>query len=207
MRDGNLNKTTRAYNLNAEDYHAKFSKYEEYRNQMESFAEMLPASSTVLDMGCGTGVNAGLLTEAGHKVTGIDNSSGMLKLAEKYCGSAKFEECSVLNYRASEKFDAVVLSFIIVHLIDDDAEALIRRLPGFLNTSGYLYLSYMSGKTTGFETTSFSNSEIFFNYYESGAVVEKLAESGFKLLKSDSSLYEEPDGTSTEEVFQVFRLL
>jgi len=206
IKEGGLDKTTRAYNLNADGYHAKFSKYEEYRRQMTSFAALLPASSEVLDMGCGTGVNAGLLSDAGHKVTGIDSSSGMLELAGKHCRSAVYKECSVLDYMPQAKFDAIVLSFIIVHLSSDDADSLIGRLAGFLNKPGYLYLSYMSGKNSGFETTSFSSSEIFFNYYESSAVEKKLVKAGFKLLESSSAGYDEADGTITKDVFQVYTI-
>ena len=201
-----MSKTTEAYNQNAENFHEKFSVFEEYRRQVTAFAEILPPHSRVLDIGCGTGVNAGYLVEAGHEVTGVDNSAGMLELARKYCSKAQFEECSVLDYYPAEKYDAVIMSFIIVHLNDADAVELLRRVPDFLNPQGYLYLSYMSGKSPGFETTSFSDSEIFFNYYNSSLIRDKLAEVGFALLKSNSAPFEESDGSLTEEFFQIYNL-
>ena len=41
--------------------------------------ELLPSGSTVLDVGCGTGVFASRLAAKGYEVTGVDPSAGMLE--------------------------------------------------------------------------------------------------------------------------------
>ena len=46
--------------------------------------ERLPPGSRVLDVGCGTGIpTARQLADAGHRVTGVDISDGMLALARR----------------------------------------------------------------------------------------------------------------------------
>ncbi|MBI9109274.1 MAG: class I SAM-dependent methyltransferase [Spirochaetales bacterium] len=207
MESSQLKKTTEVYDNNAAKYHAKFSKYEEYRRQVLGFADLLQPESRVLDMGCGTGVNAGLLSDAGHKVTGVDNSEGMLEVAAEHCRSAVFKYSSVLDYRPEDSYDAILLSFLIVHLTDDEADLLLRRVSGFLCRPGYLYISFMTGKAAGYETTSFSGSELFFNYYSSEVIRGKLEGEGFKLLRENSAPYVETDGTKTEDIFQIYTLL
>ena len=44
--------------------------------------ELVPPGSTVLDVGCGTGSLAVLLSEGGHAVTGVDLSPRMIEAAE-----------------------------------------------------------------------------------------------------------------------------
>ncbi len=63
------------------------------------------------------------------------------------------------------------------------------------------FISFMEGRKNGFETTSFSKEEIFFNYYLSEEVELILDNNGigiFKIIKQD---YPEPDGTLTTDVF------
>jgi ubiquinone/menaquinone biosynthesis C-methylase UbiE len=55
----------------------------------------LPASSRGLDVGCGIGVQAGLLAEAvgqAGRVTGLDASASLLELAQNFTGQASLSE-------------------------------------------------------------------------------------------------------------------
>jgi SAM-dependent methyltransferase len=51
----------------------------------------------VLDLGCGSGIWARALTDAGYDVLGIDLSPAMLKLAREHAPKAKFLEASYLD--------------------------------------------------------------------------------------------------------------
>ena len=51
----------------------------------------------VVDLGCGSGIWARALTDAGYEVLGIDLSPEMLKLARKRAPKAKFVEASYLD--------------------------------------------------------------------------------------------------------------
>ena len=59
----------------------------------------------------------------------------------------------------------------------------------------------MEGKEKGFETTSFSKEEIFFNYYLTEDVELILENNGIGILKIVKQDYPEPDGTLTTDVF------
>ena len=92
---------------------------EQEKEAWNSLLKRAPGEETldVLDVGCGTGVLSLLLSEIGHKVTGIDLSDGML-------GRAK-EKADDQSLRAEFRLDdAENLSFDVVisrHLLSDAA--------------------------------------------------------------------------------------
>ncbi|MEU4237227.1 class I SAM-dependent methyltransferase [Actinoplanes sp. NPDC026619] len=58
---------------------------------VERVSALLPTDASVVDLGCGTGLpTAKILTEAGHRVVGVDISEGMLKLARNQVPAAEF---------------------------------------------------------------------------------------------------------------------
>jgi SAM-dependent methyltransferase len=50
------------------------------------FARMMPAGGRILELGCGTGRVMKQLLRAGHGVTGVDESAGMLAIAREHLG-------------------------------------------------------------------------------------------------------------------------
>lgn len=72
----------------------------------------LKPGATILDIGCGTGRHSIELAKRGFKVTGIDQSSGMLEQARKKAEAAKVDleliECPAQNYKPERKFAAVI---------------------------------------------------------------------------------------------------
>ncbi len=200
-----MNRTWESYESSADKYNKKFSQYNPYRRQIGHYIEELPARARVLDMGCGTGVNAGEFSRAGFEVHGFDFSEAMLTIARENCPSGSFSRSSIQEYQPSERFDGVCLSFIIVHLPDEEVETLISRLGSLLNPEGLVYISFMSGKTPGYETTSFSDGEIFFNYFTKEWITALFTKDRFIPVYSAVEPYREPDGSLTEDNFLIFR--
>lgn len=65
----------RGYNRVAERYDEAFPPAEKYERLITDLLARLPTGSTVLDLGCGSGVPvARALVEAGHQVLGVDFS-------------------------------------------------------------------------------------------------------------------------------------
>jgi SAM-dependent methyltransferase len=55
-------------------------------------------SGLVVDLGCGSGIWARALTEAGYDVLGVDQAADMLRIARRKAPRARFEQASVLDY-------------------------------------------------------------------------------------------------------------
>jgi len=93
----------------------------------------------ILDVGCGTGLNAKELAAKGHKVTGIDISAVAI---EKFRAAGfEGEQCDItqgIPY-PDNTFDMVYASEVIEHLVD--TEAFLAETYRVLRPSGQLVLS------------------------------------------------------------------
>jgi ubiquinone/menaquinone biosynthesis C-methylase UbiE len=173
-----------------------------YKKSIEKFISFLPPKCSILDVGCGPGVNALHFTAHGHHVTGIDFSKEMIKLAREVCPAGTFRVEDVNEISLDKKYNAVCASFVIVHLTDNQTFRFFKKLPRLLTgDKPKLYLSFMTGKTPGNETTSFSENPIFFNYYDQEVIKQKLAALGFVVLSEETQPYPETDGSITNDVF------
>ena len=82
----------------------------------------------VLDMGCGTGGHAVLLAERGYRVTGIERSPDMLRVAHDKAGTANVEvrwvEGDIRQAEAGGPYDAALLMFAVLGYQVTNAEVL-----------------------------------------------------------------------------------
>jgi 2-polyprenyl-3-methyl-5-hydroxy-6-metoxy-1,4-benzoquinol methylase len=73
---------------------------------------------TILDLGCGTGAHALLLSRMGYKVAGIDRSSEMLSIAQEKADKLQLEvdfyKNSIQTANIGRKFDAVISMFAVM---------------------------------------------------------------------------------------------
>lgn len=197
-------RTITAYDKIAGIYAYKFMNFEIYTNKIKEFIEFLNTGDNILDLGCGPGNVGKQLALCGKDftVTGIDLSEEMLKIAEQNVPNATFycQDIRTINF-SEESFEAIILSFCIVHLSDDEMINLIEKVSKYLKKNGKLYLSFLEGTKKGLETTSYSKEAIFFNFYlieEVQLILENNGISIFKIIKQD---YPEPDGILTTDVF------
>jgi ubiquinone/menaquinone biosynthesis C-methylase UbiE len=197
-------KTIEAYNDTAESFAERFMDLKLYRKNLAHFIDFLSPGSSVLDLGCGPGNIARLLVDSKRefKVCGIDLSAAMVKLAAGNVPEASFRVGDIrwLDKRPGE-YDAVVASFCLPHLTDEEAGDLIKNIGYVLKAGGFLYLSCMEGEKSGFEYTSFSpDRELFFNYYSESFVRKMLHHGGLKVIDFIRQEYPEPGGGMTMEM-------
>jgi SAM-dependent methyltransferase len=76
----------------------------------------------ILDVCCGTGHLAGLLTARGFRVTGIDASAEMIALARGHLPAAEFHVADASRFKVLGKFDGAVSTFdSLNHILTCDA--------------------------------------------------------------------------------------
>ena len=81
-----------------------------------------PATTTILELGCGTGNHAMLLAKEGYQVHGVDLSQEMLGYANERCDrlspalatKLQFSQGDLLQVRLDRKFDVVLSLFHVI---------------------------------------------------------------------------------------------
>jgi SAM-dependent methyltransferase len=98
------------------------------------FLPRLPARGRVLDVCCGSGYLAGLLSARGYRVHGFDASPAMIDLARVHAPDASFEVADATGYRARARFDGAVSTFdSLNHILNlADLTASLRRVSSAL---------------------------------------------------------------------------
>ena len=196
--------TILAYNRNAEKYNAKFANFAAYKEKMVEFQKgFIPESARILDLGCGPGNNITTLQslDDSYSFTGVDFASDLLDIAKENHPTCTFFNQNICTLKVEEQYDIILASFCVVHLIHAETEGLIKYISESLVQGGSLYISFMEGNSSGFESTSFSEDEIFFNYYQAGDIVKMLNDCGLEVKEMSTQDYPEQNGSTTTDVF------
>ena len=130
----------------AEKYQGQHSHNPFQTALTERVAGLLPAGSSVLDLGCGTGVpTAKILTESDHRVVGVDISGGMLRLAREQVPAAEFVQADFAGLPADfGSFEAVTAFFSLLMLSKAQIEATLTKAAGWLKPGGHLALGMVN---------------------------------------------------------------
>jgi SAM-dependent methyltransferase len=106
----------------------------------------LPPGARVLDVGCGAGHLASLLTARGYGVTGIDVSSAMIRHARENAPEAEFHVCDAAQFRVPAEFDAAVSTFDSVnHILSREGlEAMVRNTAAALKPGARFVFDLLS---------------------------------------------------------------
>lgn len=196
--------TTLAYNRNAKRYNVKFADFTAYKEKIVEFQKgFIPVGARILDLGCGPGNNITTLQalDKSCSFTGIDLSNDLLDIAKVNHPSCTFLNQNICTLKVEEQYEIILASFCVVHLTHAETESLIKYISESLVLGGSLYISFMEGHSSGFESTSFSEDEIFFNYYQAGDILKMLNDCGLEAKEMSTQDYPEQNGSSTTDIF------
>jgi SAM-dependent methyltransferase len=148
---------------------------------LEELLVDLPAQSRVLDAGCGSGVPVSRrLLEAGHRVVGMDFSSGQLSLARKLItgGQLVRGDLNELPY-GSGSFDAVVSFYAIIHVPRKAHSSLFREIYRVLRPNGRTLLCLGWGDLPAdLDGESWLGVPMFWSHFDQGTNLALLSEVG-----------------------------
>jgi cyclopropane fatty-acyl-phospholipid synthase-like methyltransferase len=124
------------YDLCAKAYAA--ARREDDTDQLKPLLELLPADSTVLDLGCGAGIPIARRLAARHRVTGVDVSKRMLRLARAAVPEARFVHGDISEVELNgSPYDAAVAIYVLFHLPRETHGRIFRRVWSWLRPGGY----------------------------------------------------------------------
>lgn len=141
------------------------------------FLESISPDGHIMDAGCASGRDSRYFLEQGYRVTAIDASAALCKLAEVYIGQPvlclRFEELSFESC-----FDGIWASLSLLHVPRQDFPDVLQRLYRALKPGGVLYATFYYGDG------ELRRGNVFFNDYDEVSFGEALASCpGFKPVR------------------------
>lgn len=98
-----------------------------------------PSTTSILDVGCGTGRHAKLLTEKGYSVHGVDLSWQMLEIARlSETTELTFSQGDIRSFRLNKRFDAITSLFHVMsyQTTNEDVVKSLLTIREHLNDDG-----------------------------------------------------------------------
>lgn len=171
-------KTINYYIENVKDLHP----YKESK----SFLYLLDKKSSILDIGCGYGRDSKIFADKGFKVTGIDLSKKMVKIARKLVKNADFKAMNMMTLNLKkESFDAIWANAAFCHISKKDIPKAIKEAYRVLKKNGIFYLSLKKGKGELLEADErYGGVKKFWSFFQKKEIEKILKKTGFKIIKS-----------------------
>ncbi len=183
-----LSQTRDAYNKTADAY--KFLSISQHPiASAELFLKHIPQEGTILDLGCGPGRDAKIFSERGYKITGVDFSSEMIKIAKEEAPKATFFEADLQELDLPDhSFDGVWANRSLLHVPKNNIKNVLLKIHSLLKENGFFYMSVKKGNNEFFgHDIRYTEHEIykFWSFYEPEEISDILKENGFSIENID----------------------
>ncbi len=169
------------YNENAKKYFETTYKAN-MSKQYEMFLKYIKERGSILDFGCGSGRDSLYFKDLGYKVTAIDGSEEMCKLARQYTGLA-VKHMQFLDLCDIEAYDGIWACASILHAPRKQMIDILKKMRNALQHDGSMYVTLKNGTTD--EITPECRS---YSYYSKDEFEEKADSANLKVVEYTSSL-------------------
>ncbi len=130
------------YEKNAREFNQQRSKNLFEKLWLEKFLSHLSKNAEILDVGCGTGDPiAKFLIEAGKRITGIDYSSGMIKIAKETFPNQEWIVGDMCNLHLMKNFEGIISWNAFFHLTQDEQRKVLPEFSKYLKPGGVIMLT------------------------------------------------------------------
>jgi ubiquinone/menaquinone biosynthesis C-methylase UbiE len=166
----------------------------------------LAPGSSILDLGCGSGVPASqALAAAGHNVTGVDVSGRMVELAKGQVPTGQFIREDMLRVQFDDaSFDAIVAYFSLLMLPKRDVVAMLGRIARWLRGDGLFSLAMVNFDADA-EPVEFMGISVRVTGYSPAGMESVVRQSGLTVISMDTVEHHPPEGPSEPQIFCLAR--
>jgi SAM-dependent methyltransferase len=97
--------------------------------------------SALIEFGCGIGMQAPVIVDAGLTYTGVDISPDALMAAHHRCPEGNFIQADVRTFRPDFPFDLALAGYVLCHMVADaDWNALLASLAASVRSGGHVVI-------------------------------------------------------------------
>jgi SAM-dependent methyltransferase len=150
---------------------------------MTAFTARLPQRADIADLGCGPARDGATFAEAGHRVTGLDRSAGMLAIAAgALTGRVAQADLRSLPF-SSGSLDGIWCCAALLHVPQDQTVMVLGEMRRVLRRGGHLALVTAVGHGARLETVPYApDRRRWFFYRDPARLREQLPAAGLQIL-------------------------
>ncbi|MYM56763.1 class I SAM-dependent DNA methyltransferase [Thalassovita mangrovi] len=168
--------TIRIYDARAEDY-AQVTAADAPGRLLRDFIDAVPAGGRVLDLGCGPGIDAGLMAQAGLRVDAVDASAEMVGLAGQRSGVSA-RQATFDDLDAEAAYDGIWANFSLLHAPREDMPRHLAAIHKALKPGGQFHMAVKTG--SGEKRDPIGR---YYTYYSEAELLALLRDAGFTPTK------------------------
>jgi len=170
------------YDACAEAYAA--ARRQDDSDQLTPLVPVLADGSQVLDLGCGAGVPIASALSERHRVTGVDASEKMLRMAKAAVPRGHFIRSDIMEVCFEDgSFDAAVAMFVLFHLPSEEHGEVFRRVHSWLRPGGYFLATLSEHREAPYTEDDFFGVQMFWSNLGWSDYEELLVSTGFEIVQ------------------------
>lgn len=170
-----MNETLRYYNQNAAAFALNTTSVDFHETQ-DLFLSLLPQGAEILDFGCGAGRDTKYFLSKGFRVTAVDGSAELCRMAAEFTG-AEVRQLLFQELEDVDRYDAVWACSSILHVKKAELGDIVRRISCAVHPGGVIYTSFKYGTFEGMR------GERYFTDFEEASFQEFI--SNFPMLSAE----------------------
>mgnify|MGYP002855263677 CR=1 FL=1 len=126
----------------------------EFSEMQDSFLADLKEGASVLDFGCGSGRDTCYFLKKGYKVTALDGSAELCRIAEERTGIPVIQ-MDFNDFDERDKYDGIWACSSILHLPKQELKQVLVHMEQALHSGGVIYTSFKYGDFEGMRNGRF----------------------------------------------------
>lgn len=148
-----MNETLDYYEKNAKEF-ADSTADVDFSETQDLFLKELKVGASVLDFGCGSGRDSKCFLKKGFKVTALDGSAKLCRIAEEKIGIPVLQ-MDFNDFDEQDKYDGIWACSSILHLPKQELKNVLIRMEKALCDDGIIYTSFKYGDYSGMRNGRF----------------------------------------------------
>ena len=179
-------------------YYDIFYQKKDYEKEVGFLMNFIKKNDKIIDLGCGTGIHASLISKKGFTVDGLDLSREMLDIAKTRLNSNLYQQ-SILDINIDKKYDVIISMFAVINHLKDtnELEKCLSNMKKILDDKGIIIIDLHNPQSSGNKKDSYDNITRIMEWnYDVNSRIEK------------SNIYFEIDDKkySSSHIFRIFSI-